>query len=67
MGPSPIPLLGNEKADYLAKMSSHKKTTTQLTITEYHYTQPKHILRQQLDLKQQTNGIVIPRKLGDPN
>jgi hypothetical protein len=52
-----------EKADQLAKMGSHKKTTIQ-----YHSSQSKPVSRQQLDLESKTNGIQIPRrKMGAPN
>jgi ribonuclease HI len=47
--PSHCRQLGNEKADYLAKMGSHKKKSRHSI--EYHSAQPKHISRQQLDLE----------------
>jgi hypothetical protein len=61
--PSHCGLLGNEKVDYLAKLGSHENNHP----TEYHSTQPKHISKQQLNLKSKTNGIQNPRrKTGRP-
>jgi ribonuclease HI len=61
--PSHCGLLGNEKADYLAKLGSHKKQPP----NRISFHSAKHISKLQLDLKSKTNGIQNPRrKTGRP-
>jgi hypothetical protein len=62
--PSNFGLLGNEKADCLAKMCSHKRNSHPI---KCHSTQLRHILRQRLDHESKTNGTQIRRrKIGRP-